>query len=75
MTQGYTGLVTAMETGQAHVGAFGSFGMVQAMDRAGVVPILQTQRDGEVTYHTQWFTNQPDKYCSTESPARTRTDS
>jgi len=27
VTQGYTGLVTAMETGQAHVGAFGSFGM------------------------------------------------
>jgi phosphonate transport system substrate-binding protein len=67
VTQGYTGLVTAMETGQAHVGAFGSFGMVQAMDRAGVVPILQTQRDGEVTYHTQWFTNQPDKYCA-EAP-------
>jgi len=64
VTQGYTGLVTAMETGQAHVGAFGSFGMVQAMDRAGVVPILQTQRDGEVTYHTQWFTNNPDKYCA-----------
>ena len=66
VTQDYTGLVTAMETGQAHVGAFGSFGMVQAMDRAGVVPILQTERDGEVTYHTQWFTNNPDKYCSTE---------
>jgi phosphonate transport system substrate-binding protein len=67
VTQDYTGLVTAMETGQAHVGAFGSFGMVQAMDRAGVVPILQTERDGEVTYHTQWFTNQPDKYCA-EAP-------
>jgi phosphonate transport system substrate-binding protein len=67
VTQGYTGLVTAMETGQAHVGAFGSFGMVQAMDRAGVVPILQTERDGEVTYHTQWMTNNPDKYCA-EAP-------
>lgn len=66
VTQDYTGLVTAMETNQAHVGAFGSFGMVQAMDRAGVVPILQTERGGEVTYHTQWFTNQPDKYCMTE---------
>ena len=66
VTQDYTGLVTAMETDQAHVGAFGSFGMVQAMDRADVVPILQTERDGEVTYHTQWFTNNPDKYCSTE---------
>lgn len=66
VTQDYTGLVTAMETGQAHVGAFGPFGMVQAMDRANVVPILQTERDGEVTYHTQWFTNQPDKYCLDE---------
>lgn len=69
VTQDYTGLVTAMETGQAHVGAFGSFGMVQAMDRAGVVPILQTERDGEVTYHTQWFTNNPNKYC-TDLPVR-----
>jgi phosphonate transport system substrate-binding protein len=62
----YTGLVTAMESDQAQVGAFGPFGMIQAMDRAGVVPILQTQRDGQVTYHTQWFTNQPDKYCLDE---------
>jgi phosphonate transport system substrate-binding protein len=66
VTQDYTGLVIAMQTEQAHVGAFGSFGMVQAMDRAGVIPILQTQRDGEVTYHTQWFTNNPDKYCADE---------
>ncbi len=67
VTTDYTGLVTAMETGQAHVGAFGPFGMIQAMDRAGVVPILQTERDGQVTYHTQWFTNNPDKYCA-EAP-------
>jgi phosphonate transport system substrate-binding protein len=66
VTTDYTGLVTAMETGGAHIGAFGPFGLVQAMDRAGVVPILQTERDGQVTYHTQWLTNQPDKYCLDE---------
>ena len=31
-----------------------------------MVPILQTERDGQVTYHTQWFTNNPDKYCLDE---------
>ncbi len=67
VTTDYTGLVTAMETGSAHIGAFGPFGMIQAIDRAGVIPILQTVRDGEVTYHTQWFTNNPDKFCA-EAP-------
>ncbi len=66
VTQDYAGLVIAMETGQAQIGALPPFGMVQAMDRAGVIPILQTQRDGEVTYHAQWFTNNPDKYCADE---------
>jgi phosphonate transport system substrate-binding protein len=66
VTTDYTGLVTAMETGSAHIGAFGPFGLVQAMERAGVVPILQTERDGQVTYHTQWFTNDPQKYCLDE---------
>ncbi len=66
VTQDYAGLVIAMETGQAQIGALPPFGMVQAMDRAGVIPILQTQRDGEVTYHSQWFTNNPDKYCADE---------
>jgi phosphonate transport system substrate-binding protein len=66
VTTDYTGLVLAMETGGAHIGAFGPFGLVQAMDRAGVVPILQTERDGQVTYHTQWMTNAPDKYCLDE---------
>jgi phosphonate transport system substrate-binding protein len=70
VTQSYAGLVIAMETGQAQIGVLPPFGMVQAMDRAGVIPILQTQRDGEVTYHAQWFTNNPDKYCLDEPVAK-----
>ena len=74
VTQDYAGLVIAMETGQAQIGALPPFGMVQAMDRAGVIPILQTERDGEVTYHAQWFTNDPDTYCADEPVAREYTN-
>jgi phosphonate transport system substrate-binding protein len=62
----YTGLVTAMETGQAHVGAFGPFSLLQAEERANAEIILQSERRGSATYHTQFFTNQPDKYCDDE---------
>jgi phosphonate transport system substrate-binding protein len=62
----YTGLVTAMETGQAHIGAFGPFSLLQARDRAGAEIILQSERFGSATYHTQFFTNQPDTYCDDE---------
>ena len=62
----YTGLVTAMETGQAHIGAFGPFAMLQAVDRANAEIILQSERNGSATYHTQFFTNEPDKYCADE---------
>jgi phosphonate transport system substrate-binding protein len=60
----YTGLVTAMETGQAHIGALPPYGLLQAMDRAGAEVILQSERFGSGTYHTQFFTNDPDKYCT-----------
>lgn len=62
----YTGLVTAMETGQAHIGAFGPFSLLQARDRAGAEIILQSERFGSPTYHTQFFTNNPDFYCDDE---------
>ena len=62
----YTGLVTAMETGQAHIGAFGPFSLLQARDRAGAEIILQSERFGSATYHTQFFTNNPDAYCEDE---------
>jgi phosphonate transport system substrate-binding protein len=64
----YTGLVTAMETGQAQIGAFAPFPMIQAVDRAGAEIILQSERFGSGTYHTQFFTNDPDKYCTVSEP-------
>jgi phosphonate transport system substrate-binding protein len=66
VTTDYTGLVTAMESGQAHIGAFGPFSLLQARDRAGAEIILQSERFGSATYHTQFFTNDPDTYCDDE---------
>lgn len=59
----YTGLVTAMETGQAHIGALPPYGLIQAVDRAGAEIILQSERFGSGTYHTQFITTDPDTYC------------
>lgn len=61
--QDYSGLIEAMGTGQAHVGAFGPFGLVQAQERYEVEIILQSERFGSTTYHSQWLTNKPTKYC------------
>ena len=65
----YTGLVTAMEAEQAHIGAFGPFSLLQARDRAQAEIILQSERFGSATYHTQFFTNNPDAYCDDEPVA------
>ena len=65
----YTGLIAAMEAGQADIGAFGPFSLLQAQTIAGADIILQSARDGSVTYHTQWMTNNPDKYCQDEPEA------
>jgi phosphonate transport system substrate-binding protein len=62
--QDYTGLVAAMKTGQAQIGAFGPFSLLQARDEAGADIVLQSVRFGSATYHTQWFTNDPATYCS-----------
>ncbi len=66
VTPDYTGLVTAMESEQAHIGAFGPFSLLQARDRAGAEIILQSERFGSATYHTQFMTNDPEKYCDDE---------
>jgi len=67
--QNYTGLVEAMGAGQADIGAFGPGGLVLAEERYGVEIILQSERFGSATYHTQWMTNNPDKYCQDEPTA------
>jgi phosphonate transport system substrate-binding protein len=65
----YPGLVVAMQTGQADIGAFGPVGMVLAADNAGADLILQSVRNGSSTYYTQWMTNNAEKYCLDEPVA------
>jgi phosphonate transport system substrate-binding protein len=64
----YTGMVTAMETGQAQIAALPPYGLLQAIDRAGAEVILQSERFGSGTYHTQFFTTNPEKYCTVSAP-------
>jgi phosphonate transport system substrate-binding protein len=66
VTSSYPALVTALQTGQTHIGALPPLGMVQAVDVAGAEVILQSVRFGSPTYHTQFFTNAPDRYCIQE---------
>jgi phosphonate transport system substrate-binding protein len=65
----YTALTEAMASGQADIGAFGPLGIVRAIDRAGVEFILQSERFGAYTYHTQYMTSDPDTYCTDEPQA------
>ncbi len=66
VTDSYNALVVAMQSGQAAIGMFGPIALVQAADQAGAEPILQSVRFGSSTYVTQWFTNDPDRFCETE---------
>lgn len=65
----YAGLVEAMGTGQADIGAFGPIALVQAADRHNAEVILQSVRRGSTSYHTQWMTNDPDRFCDGEPEA------
>lgn len=65
VSDSYAALVVAMQTGQADIGLFGPIALVQSIDQAGAVPILQSVRRDSPSYHTQWMTNDPAKYCST----------
>lgn len=66
VTDSYTALVLAMGSGQADIGMFGPIALVQAADQANANIVLQSVRFGAATYHTQWFTNNPDRFCETE---------
>lgn len=66
VSDSYTALVLAMQSEQAHIGMFGPIALVQAADQAGAEIVLQSVRYGASTYHTQWFTNDPDRFCETD---------
>ena len=66
VTESYNALVVAMQAEQAHIGMFGPIALVQAIDQAGAEAVLQSVRFGSSTYVTQWFTNDPDRFCLDE---------
>lgn len=66
----FAGLVVAMQTGQADIGMFGPIALVNAVDQANAVPILQSVRYGSSTYHTQWMTTDTATYCLDEPITR-----
>ncbi len=71
VTTDYTGLVTAMGTGKADLGAFGPFGYVLAQQQFGNMEVLiQAVRYGAATYHGQWMTNDP-SLCETSPESAT----
>ena len=69
VSQDYSALTTSMAAGNTHIGAFGPLGIVRTMEQADVDFILQSQRRGSFTYHTQYMTNDPDTYCDDEPEA------
>lgn len=67
VSKDYQAAVEAMGAGQAQIGFLPSLQLWQASDRYGASVVLQTERDGNITYPAQFMTNNPDKYCE-DSP-------
>ncbi|WP_243232954.1 phosphate/phosphite/phosphonate ABC transporter substrate-binding protein [Microbacterium sp. CIAB417] len=59
----YQAAVEAMGAGQAQIGFLPSLQLWQASDKYGAKVVLQTERNGNITYPAQFMTNNPDKYC------------
>ncbi|MBU4466194.1 MAG: phosphate/phosphite/phosphonate ABC transporter substrate-binding protein, partial [Actinobacteria bacterium] len=65
VSKDYQAAVEAMGAGQAQIGFLPSLQLWQANDRYGAKVVLQTERNGAITYPGQFMTNNPDKYCTT----------
>jgi phosphonate transport system substrate-binding protein len=65
VSKDYQAAVEAMGAGQAQIGFLPSLQLWQASDRYGATTVLQTERNGNITYPAQFMTNNPDKYCET----------
>lgn len=63
--ESYNAVVVGLGAGTAHVGMLGPIALVQAIDQSGAEAVLQSVRFGSSTYVTQWFTNDPDRFCLT----------
>ena len=70
VSKDYQAAVEAMGAGQAQIGFLPSLQLWQASDMYGANVVLQTERNGNITYPAQFMTNNPDKYCDDEPVER-----
>ncbi|MDQ1216964.1 phosphate/phosphite/phosphonate ABC transporter substrate-binding protein [Microbacterium arborescens] len=63
VSKDYQAAVEAMGAGQAQIGFLPSLQLWQANDMYGADVVLQTERNGNISYPAQFMTNNPDKYC------------
>jgi len=70
VSKDYQAAVEAMGAGQAQIGFLPSLQLWQADDMYDASVVLQTERNGNITYPAQFMTNNPDKYCDDEPVER-----
>ncbi|OUD86717.1 ABC transporter, phosphonate, periplasmic substrate-binding protein [Clavibacter michiganensis subsp. michiganensis] len=63
VSKDYQAAVEAMGADQAQIGFLPSLQLWQASDMYKAKVVLQTERNGNITYPAQFMTNDPDKYC------------
>lgn len=63
VSKDYQAAVEAMGADQAQIGFLPSLQLWQASDMYDATVVLQTERNGNITYPAQFMTNNPDKYC------------
>jgi len=63
VSKDYQAAVEAMGADQAQIGFLPSLQLWQASDMYDASVVLQTERNGNITYPAQFMTNNPDKYC------------
>lgn len=70
VSKDYQAAVEAMGAGQAQIGFLPSLQLWQAHDMYDASVVLQTERNGNISYPAQFMTNNPDKYCEDEPVER-----
>lgn len=70
VSKDYQAAVEAMGAGQAQIGFLPSLQLWQANDMYDASVVLQTERNGNITYPAQFMTNNPEKYCDDEPVER-----
>lgn len=70
VSKDYQAAVEAMGAGQAQIGFLPSLQLWQANDMYDASVVLQTERNGNITYPAQFMTHNPDKYCDDEPVER-----